>query len=86
MPTVPTEPDPADLALVEHFAALAGVDSRTLVNLAVAALADHIRQHGSLQLPVRIGPPSPLCAHCPLTKALQSSREASSTNVISGPW
>lgn len=79
-----TAPDPTDLAVVRRFAALTGMEAQTLVHLAVAALAEHIRQHGSLQLPVRIGPPSPLCAHCPLARVIHSAPPTD--NILTGPW
>lgn len=78
-----TAPDPEALATVQRFAAQSGIDAHTLIDLAVAALAEHIRQHGSLQLPVRIGLPSPLCAHCPLAKLLETAPPA---NITRGPW
>jgi len=78
--------DPADAALVETFARTIGVSASTLILLTSQALAAHIRSHGTLSLPVRIGLPSHLCMHCPLTKSLQQPAPAEASNILTGPW
>ncbi len=76
----------ADLAAVEAFAQMSGIESSRLIYLAVQALASHVRTNGSLSLPVRIGLPSHLCQHCPLAKALNQPAPAEASNILPGPW
>jgi hypothetical protein len=76
----------ADLAAVETFAQVSGIESSRLIYLAVQALAAHVRSNGTLSLPVRIGLPSPLCQYCPVAKALNQPPVAAAPNILSGPW
>jgi len=74
----------ADSAVIDSFAAQAGIPGNQLITAVVAAFADHLRQHGSLTLPVRIGPPSPQCALCPVAQASHQPIMELPRNLIKG--
>lgn len=51
--------DPADLALIDTFARRTGLPASLLVQLSVQALAQHLRQHGQITLPLTFTPAAP---------------------------
>lgn len=62
-----------DAAVISRLAQQIGIEPGILVRIAAHALADHIRQHGALTLPVRI-----------VTAPVQQLGAAQ--NILSGPW
>lgn len=76
----------ADLAAVSAFAAQSGLDTSTLIRLSVQAMAAHIRQHGTLTLPVQIGVSSPFCVFCPHSRAQKPMASTGTNNIVPGPW
>lgn len=79
--------DPDDAAVINTFAAQLGTTGSHLTAIAVKAIADHLRLHGSLTLPLRIGLPAPHCVHCPLAKLPDPARHnGQPLNVIQGRW
>jgi hypothetical protein len=64
-----------DAAVIGHLAQQIGIEPGILVRIAAHALADHIRQHGTLTLPVRIATPQ-----------TQQINGKGPHNILSGPW
>lgn len=86
MNTGPLTIDPDDAAVINTFAEQIGTTGSQLTVMAVKAIADHLRLHGSLTLPLRIGLPAPHCAHCPLARLPDSAVHTAPQNVIQGRW
>ncbi len=72
--------DPADTATLQAFAARLNLTPQQLIGLVAHSLADHLRCCGNLQLPLKLGPPSPHCQHCPFAAEQPTTHHKS--NII----
>lgn len=68
----------SDAEIVSQFAKTAGIDPDSLLSAAMHALAQQIRQHGTITFPLGVGN----CATCP---HLLRERPKDGT-IIKGPW